>query len=252
MTVGNRLLAALLVLAVSHWPAIACGPERLDRAVITAVTDDGAIRLAGGESLGLAGLDAAEVAAALATILSFGDRIAFGALDVRLDRWNRMPSLVFLLPDGNEPIFLQGLLLRQGKARLRPAGLPGDCAALLAAEEAKGRAARAGHFAGAAAALPAGTRPSDGSALAGRFIVIEGRLRRLGEGRRQLFLDFSGRRDEGFLVTVDKRLERRFREAGLDLRRLPGATLRVRGVTDARDAARLRLTEPVQIERLGR
>jgi hypothetical protein len=253
MRLGTRLLAPVFAATLAlAGPAPACGPERLDTAVLAGLPAEGDLRLDDGRLLRLAGLDSAEAAAALAGLARPGDRLAFGLLGETADRWGRLPALVFLLAGDEAPVFLQGLLLRQGKARLRPEALPADCLAPLLAEENTGRTARAGMFAGAGAALPAGRTPGDPAALAGRFLVLEGRLLRVGEGRRQLFLNFSGRRDEGFLVTVDRRLEGRFRSAGLDLRTLAGERLRLRGHAAPGNGLRLALERPGQIERLGR
>jgi hypothetical protein len=254
MRLENRLVAAFagMLALVPAGPAPACGPERLTTADVTGHAADGDIRLGDGRVLRLAGLDAGEAGPAIMGLLEPGHRLAYGLLDDTPDRWGRLPALVFLLAGDEAPVFLQGLLLRQGKARLRPEALPGDCLAPLLAEENTGRTARAGMFAGAGAALPAGRTPDDPAALAGRFVVLEGRLLRVGEGRRQLFLNFSGRRDEGFLVTVDRRLEGRFRSAGLDLRTLAGERLRLRGHAAPGNGLRLALERPEQIERLGR
>jgi hypothetical protein len=254
MRLENRLVAAFagMLALVPVGPAPACGPERLTTADVTGHAADGDIRLGDGRVLRLAGLDAGEAGPGFGAFLGPGDRLAYGLLEETPDRWGRLPALVFLLQEGDAPVFLQGLLLRQGKARLRPEPGLGDCLAPLLAEEAGGRAARAGVFAGEGAALPAGRTPDDPAALAGRFVVLEGRLVRVGEGRRQLFLNFSRMRDEGFLVTVDKRLEGRFRTAGVELKQLSGTRLRLRGITSPVDGRRLRLERPEQIERLGR
>lgn len=254
MRLENRLVAAFLGLlpVVAASPAMACGPETLEAATIAGVSAEGDFRLGDGRLLRLAGLAGSEAGGALSGLVKPGERLAYGLLDETADRWGRLPALAFLLPEDGPPVFLQGLLLRQGKARLRPEAILGDCLTAFQTEEALGRTARAGIFAGAGTALPAARTPADLAALAGQFVVLEGRLLRLGEGRRQFFLNFSGQRDAGFLVTIERRLEGRFRNAGLDLRSLSGERLRLRGTTAPRDGRRLSIERPEQIERLGR
>jgi hypothetical protein len=251
MALGNRLVATIVASLAAATGAFACGPERLEPVRLDRITVEGDIRLADGRLLAPAGLNAAEARAPLAALLADGPPLAIGRLGAEKDRWGREPALLFFLPDDAPPLFLQGLLLRQGQVRVRPAADLGECLPILIAAEAEGRQARNGRFAGEDRALPAWRTPADPAALAGRFVVLEGRLLRLGEGRRQFFLNFAARRDEGFLVTVDRRLESRFRSAGVDLRRLQGETLRIRGLASVHDGRRLVLSTPAQIERIA-
>ena len=82
----------------------------------------------------------------------------------------------------------------------------------------------------------------------GRFVVIEGKVRRVGIARSRVYLDF-GRRD-GFTVVVTRKAEPAFERRGIVLSALGGQTIRVRGVLDARFGPRIELADPLMIERV--
>ena len=84
----------------------------------------------------------------------------------------------------------------------------------------------------------------------GRFVLVEGVVRRVGVGRARLYLDFGGR--GGFTVVAARKLEAAFAAAGAPLRALAGERIRARGVLDDRFGPRLEIAEPLLIERLGR
>jgi micrococcal nuclease len=84
----------------------------------------------------------------------------------------------------------------------------------------------------------------------GRFVIVEGVVRRVGTGRARFYLDFGGR--GGFTVVVARKSQNAFQAAGASLTGLAGEKIRVRGVLDDRFGPRLEITEPPMLERLGR
>jgi hypothetical protein len=66
-------------------------------------------------------------------------------------------------------------------------------------------------------------------AAAGRFAVVEGTIRRVGQGRG-LYLDFGRRFTEDFTVIVPDRLRKTLAAAGADPKNWRGKRIRVRGV----------------------
>lgn len=76
----------------------------------------------------------------------------------------------------------------------------------------------------------------DGPALRarlGRFVVLQGAVRWVGERPRRTYLDFVRRGEDGLTVTVSKRTWRVLQERGLSAASLRGRQVRVRGVVEA-------------------
>jgi hypothetical protein len=206
--------------------ALACGPERLEPAVIARVAPEGDLLLADGRTLRLAGLHLPERAI---VPLRPGETIAFGALD-EPDRWARLPAVVFALPDGGDPVWLQEHLAASGRAAVRHEPALGACWPLLATAEAKAK-----------------DRP-DLPAEPGRFARIEGRVGRVGEGRSAHFLsvfDAGGVRVTG---VIQKRHLRRIQQGGVDVQALSGHIVRLRGVRGLRNPQTIAVTRAEQIE----
>ncbi|MCJ2092823.1 OB-fold nucleic acid binding domain-containing protein [Methylobacterium sp. J-072] len=76
---------------------------------------------------------------------------------------------------------------------------------------------------------------TDGPALRaqeGRFVVVEGRIRHVGERSARTYLDFVARGEDGLTVTVSKRTWRTMRTRGLSAASLEGRRVRVRGILE--------------------
>jgi hypothetical protein len=220
-----RSTLALALLLVAS-PALACGPDRLERGVLARAAPDGDLHLTDGRVLRLAGLHRAE---SLPLPIRPGERIAFGLLD-ESDRWARLPALVFALPDGGEPVWLQEHLAAGGRAAVRFEPALGSCWPLLQAAEAK-----------AAAPLMLAVEP-------GRYARVEGRVSRVGEGRSAQFVtvfDGSGQRVTGI---IQKRHLKRIQQAGVDVAGLRGHIVRLRGVRSLRNPHAIQLSRAEQIE----
>jgi hypothetical protein len=204
-----RALGLLAWLAVAP-QALACGPSMLERAVVERVTQDGDIVLQDQRRVRLAGVHL------------LGDET---------DRWSRHAGLVFvLLPDG-APVWLQQRLLDKGAAIARPEAGLGDCWGLLTRLETARIAT-----------------PVQSVVEAGRFASIAGQVRRIGEGRSAHFISLiepSGMRVAGM---IQKRHLKRFKDAGVDVARLQGHVIRMRGVRSAANPAVIPLTSAEQIE----
>jgi hypothetical protein len=221
-----RLAAFSMVLLMAGVPALACGPERLERATVARVSAEGDIHLTDGRAVWLAGLHQPQ---AHAVPLRAGDAIAVGPLG-EMDRWSRLPAVVFALPDGGEPVWLQDHLARSGRALVRPMPALGGCWPLLAAAEAK------------ASARPA--TPDE----PGRFARVEGRVGRVGEGRTAMFVNVYGAAGQRATGLIQKRHMRRLAEAGVDVKALAGHIVRLRGVRSLRNSQVIALTRAEQIE----
>ena len=170
------------------------------------------------------------------------------------DRWERtLADLSAPQASGDsaasvEPIALA--LLRAGYARVKPEFETRSCAAVRLAVEDRARRAGLGIWRDPEYAVI----PSfDTAALRrrdGQFVVIEGRVRRVGFGRSRLYLDLAPR--DGPTIVVARKLEAPFAKAGRPIDALAGQTIRARGVLDDRFGPRLEVSEPAMIEVLRR
>ncbi len=254
-----RRLAALagsvILLAL---PARAACPVAGDqRALVSAVSERGEIQLADGRTARLAGLDipdpgrgdpktAAQARAWLASRL-VGREVGLSALSGRDDRWGRIPADIFAAGAGAPPASMALGLIAAGLARVRPEVEARDCRTeRLAAEEAA-RANGLGLWADPYYGVVAASALDDLRQRDGRFAIVEGVVRRVGQGRARIYLDFGGR--DGFTAVATTRQVKAFERAGIPLAGLAGARIRVRGAMDNRFGLRMTISAPDQIER---
>jgi hypothetical protein len=259
---GRRFALALALVLASFGRTQAngdCRPgEAAETATIVAVTehfefalDDG--RLARAAGLAPAPPDFPAMAAGRAAQAALAARVAGRAARVEplgpADRWGRIPALIF--PEDAAQQEAGALALSLGAARIADARQAQRCAAAQLAAEAGARAAGLGLWSDPYYAVVAAGDRAGLAQRAGQFVLVEGRVRRVGTGRRRYFLDFGPQRDD-FTVTVDRRAAQSFEAAGTGVGTLAGARVRVRGLLELtpEGAPRLEASGPGQIERL--
>jgi len=163
------------------------------------------------------------------------------------DRWGRaLADLSLPEPSGEAGSTVAMALLSAGYARVRPEFEARDCAAARLAVEDGARRAGLGLW-----SEPDYTviQSSDAAALRsrdGQFVVIEGRVRRVGFGRSRLYLDLVPR--DGPTIVVARKLESALVRAGRPVDMLAGQTIRARGALDDRIGPRIEINEPAMIE----
>jgi hypothetical protein len=219
-------LAAIVASMLLGGSALACGPETLERAAMARAGRPGEVVLADGRVLRLAGLHLTTVDA---LPVRSGETVAFATLG-EPDRWDRLPAIVFALPEGDEPVFLQAWLAASGRAAIRFEPALTSCWPLLVAAEAKARAQPP---------LPV---------EAGRYARVGGRVVRVGEGRTAQFItliDEAGLRTTGL---VQKRMLQRLKTGGVDVPALRGHIVRLRGVRSLRNPHVIAVSRAEQIE----
>lgn len=255
----SRIAKAALVAAV--WtPQAAAGSDRVscDLAATeivraAAVVDGDTVETISGETLRLAGIEAAktwgfappfgDTARERMTEWVAGRDLKVAVLGLGPDRYGRRHVQAFTV-DGD---WLQASLVDAGLARVRPLEGEESClGALLAAEEAA-RAARRGAWADA----DHGVRNADEPSLSkrnGLYEIVEGRVLSVGHGRTMIFLDFGRVYRRDFTIMVPGRLAERFGEAGVDLDALAGQRVRVRGVVEESGGPAIRISHPIALE----
>lgn len=255
---GRSLLCALAVAmpvtiaAQGRMAAHECAPDTTAPTVaITAIRDAHTLTLADGRDVRLAGIEWPDDAAAadqmkssLQALLS-DPLVRLRPLATEPDRHGRIPALVFAGTD-TQPV--QQALLAAGHARV--AAHVGDkaCAASLLKAESEARAARLGLWANPHYVVRAADNPAAVLADKGRFALVEGRVLSVRESGGTIYVNFGRRWSEDFTVTVPKRSEKTFVNAGLELKNLSGRRVRVRGTVEERGGPWIEVVRPEQIE----
>jgi hypothetical protein len=122
------------------------------------------------------------------------------------------------------------------------------CAAELLAAESSARAAGLGLWSDPYYAVRRAEDPARLLTERGRFTLVEGKVLSVRESRGTIYVNFGRRWSRDFTVTALKRNERVFTSAGLNLKKLAGRRIRVRGVIERRRGPWIEVTRPEQIQ----
>jgi hypothetical protein len=228
---------------------------------IVGADERGELRLASGGRAVLAGVHLPEEAPWRgATLARLRER---GEVTVRRlaaeDRWGRAPVRV----EAGGLDLAQGLV-EEGLAAADPASLPAGCpvaaeaspfapgrfAAELLALEATARERglglwRTDRYKPVAAEDEEGVR-----ARAGRFALVEGRIRSVGERRSRTYLNLGPDGRRHLTITISKRTWSNMVEKGLSATALRGRRVRVRGVVEEGRGPAVELAAPEALELL--
>ncbi|MEH3147745.1 MAG: DNA-binding protein [Methylobacterium frigidaeris] len=233
-----RIVAAGLALggaaaAQSARPPAACQQRITRQDRLVAVDAHGDLVLESGRRGRLDGLrrpeDPALAAAATAWLLDLRGRPLATREVAAPDRWGRV-SLDAATRDDDAPVDLAGGLVAAGLAQVDAGEADTLCRPGLLAVEATARREGKGVWA-AAAVIPA----DDAARLvaaAGRFVLIEGRVRSVGERERRTYLNFAPFGEDGLSVTMQKRTWRILVGRGLTAAALRGRRVRARGTVE--------------------
>lgn len=253
----------LLGLALALFPAQtraagACPPPLVEAGVVASVGDRYEITMQDGRVLQPAHLvpfqpgattprHAGAARSALATWL-VGKPLQISALPAPSDRWGRQPVHM----DGGLGVgSVAEALLSAGLARYLPS--PADpCRALLLAAEARARKAALGLWADPVYAIVAAENPATLATRSGEFVLVEGRIARLGQTSARFYLNFGPVRGVDFTVSVSKAASRAFERQGMAVFSLVGKRIRVRGILDTRSGPQMDAYLPDAIERIER
>ena len=195
----------------------------------------------------LAGIEVPEGDAVLTAAVT-GREVTLARLGPAADRYGRMPALVRL---SGEPEPVQKMLLAQGHARVSARVGDRACAAEFLAAERAARAAGLGLWAEAPYLAKQAEKPGEVLAERGRFTLVEGTVLSVRESGSIIYVNFGRRWSEDFTVTVPKRQERSFAAAGLEIKKLAGRRVRVRGTIEERGGPWIEAAAPEQIELAG-
>jgi endonuclease YncB( thermonuclease family) len=191
--------------------------------------------------------DADAAAAAALRSLVAGRHVALRASKLVTDRYGRILADALATREGY-PASAQKTLLSQGLARLTARPSEPGCTAELRAAERIGRAGKLGLW-GDPRYLPRQADDVAGlSAERGRFVLVEGKVVSVRESGGTIYVNFGRRWSEDFTVTILKRNERQFIDAGLRPSGLSGRRVMVRGWIEERGGPWIEAAGPEQIE----
>lgn len=162
------------------------------------------------------------------------------------DRWGRISAPLFFAGEN-----LGVWLAARGLVRVQPAS-DEACAGSMLAAEAKARQAKLGLWADSYYSVLPAADPAAIMAHAGDFVLVEGRIFRLGQTSARFYLDFGPARGLDLSVTISKSLAKSFAAAGMAVEGLPGRRVRVRGVVENRPGPVIELRDPAAMEAVGR
>jgi len=244
-------------------PTAEAAPET---AVVAAVPDGETLKLTDGKTVKLIGAkapmpllgwrgddpwpfvdearEALEGLAANKTVeLRFGGR--------RADRHGYLLDQVFVV-SGDERLWLQDELVRQGLARVYSLPDARACTTELLASEREARAKRRGLWSSSVYRIQDALDEKRLDRLIHTYQLVEGTVFDVGEGGGRVYLNFADDWRRDFTISIARKDVRAFAAAGLDPQALKGKRLRVRGWLAWRGGPMIEATHPEQIELLTR
>ena len=212
------------------------------------------IELSDGRIVRLGGLDAPnadrgapELAKATRNFLSgrlIGREADLILLAGGTDRWGRTVADLSL-PD-SQTRSAAAALLTAGYARVRPEFETRGCAAERLMIEEGARQAGLGIWRDPDFTVIQSSNSAELRRRAGRFVVVEGVVRRVGFARSRLYLELVPR--DGPTIVVARKLETALAREGRPVGALVGRTIRTRGALDDRFGPRIEVADPAMIE----
>jgi micrococcal nuclease len=251
-----RSVAALLAIVLASPCLAACG-RAAGRVEAISVDERLDIELSDGRIVRLGGLDAPNSDHGAPEILKnarefLGERLLGRDADLILlaggtDRWGRtVADLVVADPRGGSAGSVTAALLRAGYVRVRPDFETRGCAAERLAMEAEAREGGLGIWRDPEFAVIQSSNFAELQRRNGRFVVIEGMVRRVGFARSRLYLELAPR--DGPTIVVARKLEKALAREGRPVGALVGQTIRTRGALDDRFGPRIEVADPAMIE----
>ena len=248
-------LAALAVVLAS--PGLAACGRAAGRVEAVGVDERLDIELADGRIVRLGGLDAPnsdrgapEIARQARDFLSerlLGREAELILMAGGTDRWGRTVSdLVFSDPLDGSAGSTAAALLAAGYARVRPEYETRGCAAGRLVIEEGARQAGLGIWRDPDFAVIESSNSAELRRRTGRFVVVEGVVRRVGFARSRLYLELVPR--DGPTIVVARKLETALAREGRPVGALVGRTIRTRGALDDRFGPRIEVADPAMIE----
>ena len=232
--------------------ALACGaPAGMVR--IAAVDERLDVALSDGRIVRLAGLDGSLYRDPKTKVSAMAILARFVGADVELDvvggadRWGRIPGDFAPPKNAGDPSdSAADALLAAGLARVRPEFEARSCSPGRLALENEARRRGLGVWSDPSRAIIPSSDLAALRRLSGRFVLIEGKVHRVGFGRSSIYVEFVPR--GGPTLVIARKLEPALARAGVSMGALAGRDVRARGVVGGGSGLRIEVSDPVTIE----
>jgi|GEM_PF-1235319 len=248
---------AVLLAVLFASPCLAACGRASGRVEAVSVDDRLDISLSDGRTIRLGGLDApnsdhgeADIAKEARDFLS--ERLLGQEADLLqfaggTDRWGRtVADLLVADPHGGSSNSTAAAMLNAGYARVRPEFEARGCAAERLRIEDEARQARRGIWRDPDFAVIQSSNSAELRSKNGRFVVVEGMVRRVGFARSRIYFELVPR--NGPTIVVARKLEAALAREGRPVGTLVGQTIRARGALDDRFGPRIEVADPAMIE----
>ena len=222
-----------------------CGDEAVEGGVVARAVDGRSFLLQDGREILLAGIEVPSGDQNHLHDLIQGRPVTLRRAEAGPDRYRRVPAFA-ALADGKS--LIQHELLTTGQARLGVRIGTSACARSLSTAERKARDAKLGLWADPVASVRRAAQGRELLSDVGRFAVVHGEVVSVRESGGTIYVNFGRRWSEALTVTILKRHERAFAEAGVTRSALEKSRLTVRGFIEDRNGPRIEASRPEQIE----
>jgi hypothetical protein len=166
------------------------------------------------------------------------------------DRWGRIPARLVLTEDPERLDLARGLV-EAGLALVDPGAMGVLCEPELLDLEASARKQGLGLWAQARYNPVPVEHVERLRERIGGFVLVEGRIRSVGERRQWTYLNFGTDWANDFTIILSKKAWIRMTERGLTALMLRGRRIRARGILEDRQGPALTIALPEMIESLG-
>ena len=255
-------VAAVMLLAADMARA-ACDLKDAGKATIVEVLNTESLLLEDGRAIRLVGTLAPRTGTRWAQAMGLEDKI-MAALEERLlgkevrlrlgarerDRYGRLLTHVFV-GEGDEPLWVQEALIRDGLAMVYSFADNRDCVRELQRAERTAREAEAGLWEQGVFRVRDAADLDSLDGLLYSFQIVEGRVEDVAESRGRIYLNFGEDWRTDFTATVAPSDRDSFSGSGIQLTDLEGRAIRVRGWLERRNGPMIDVTHPEQIELVG-
>ena len=241
------LTAAVMVVQANALAQNGCSPRDAITAAVRSVGDGRTFTLADGREVRLPAIEVVPNAQAALTALTLGRDVVLSPLLPATDRYGRLNMGGFTAADGKQQS-IEAALVAQGLAFASPRADNDACMTVLLQAERTARAGKLGVWADDLRKDMRAENLAGLNAAQGKFAVVEGKVISVRESGGTIYVNFGRRWSEDFTVTILKRNERKFTDAGIEPKRLEGRSVRVRGFIEERGGPWIEAAMPQQIE----
>lgn len=185
--------------------------------------------------------------------LILSETLEVWALSNKINRYGSIVAHMFVPASSsrNKSRWVQAELLSRGLARVFPDQGDDGCLAELLALEKKAREEAKGLWKDPFYKVIQADNLRDLHQAVGRLVLVEGKVTSVAKRRTKTYMNFSNDWRRDFTVTIAPRIHKKFTQKGVNLDKLVGKRVRVRGWLDRRNGPSINVRHPAQLEILN-